>query len=248
MTHLLAVSGSNLAFVVAIVRPLLERFGRAGRLSGGVAIVVLFGAMTRWEPSVMRAAAMAVLTMLAVYLGRPQLALRVLALAVVALVLVDPFLVHSVAFTLSAGASLGLVVLAAPIQQRLRGPQWLREGVASTVAAQVATAPIILGIFATLPLVSVPANVVAGAVAGPLTTWGLFASVAGGVVAPLAPIAQIPTGWLVRTELATASLAARVPITLDARAAWALLALTAGIALVARRARRRRVRAAADTA
>ena len=98
LTHLLAVSGENVAFVLALFAPVLRRLGLRGRLIGGVAILVLFGTMTRWEPSVLRAITMAGLALLAGYLGRPTAGLRALALAVLVLLAADPFLVHSVGF------------------------------------------------------------------------------------------------------------------------------------------------------
>ena len=238
LTHLLAVSGANVAFVLAIARPALSRLGRGGQFCGGLAVVLLVGATTRWEPSVMRAAVMAALTMWAVYLGRPQAALRILALAVTALVAIDPFLIHSVGFVLSVGATLGIVTLGPPIHRWLRGPNWFREGVSTTAAAQIATAPVLLMVFGTVPLIAVPANLLAGVVAGPLTTWGLAASVIGGLVTPIAALAQIPTGWLTRAELAVADAAAHVPIEVDARGAWCAVAASAATALLVRRHRR----------
>jgi len=181
---------------------------------------------------------MAALTMWAVYLGRPQAALRILALAVTALVAIDPFLIHSVGFVLSVGATLGIVTLGPPIHRWLRGPNWFREGVSTTAAAQIATAPVLLMVFGTVPLIAVPANLLAGVVAGPLTTWGLAASVIGGLVTPIAALAQIPTGWLTRAELAVADAAAHVPIEVDARGAWCAVAASAATALLVRRHRR----------
>ena len=137
LTHLTAVSGENVAFVLALFAPLLRRFALRGRLFGGVAVLVFFGTMTRWEPSVLRAIAMAVIALVAGYLGRPTTGLRVLALAAIVLLLVDPFLLHSVGFLLSCGASLGIAVLARPITARLRGPVWMREVLGVTAAAQL---------------------------------------------------------------------------------------------------------------
>ena len=114
LTQLLAVSGANVAFVLALTRPLLRRLPLRAQLIAGLAVLVVFGTMTRWEPSVLRACAMAACSMAALYLGRPTAGVRVLALAVVALVLADPFLIHSIGFLLSCGASAGIAVLALP--------------------------------------------------------------------------------------------------------------------------------------
>ncbi|HEX3622691.1 MAG TPA: ComEC/Rec2 family competence protein, partial [Acidimicrobiales bacterium] len=65
LSHLLVVSGENVAFVLILLAPVLSRFRMPGRLVGGLAVLVLFGILTRWEPSVLRAEAMAALTLLA---------------------------------------------------------------------------------------------------------------------------------------------------------------------------------------
>jgi competence protein ComEC len=240
LTHLLVVSGANVAFVLVLAGPVLRRFGIRGRLAGGVAVLVLFGTMTRWEPSVLRACAMAACSMTALHLGRPTAGLRVLALAVIALLLADPFLVHSVGFLLSCGASGGIALVAAPLSGRLPGPRWVRDGLGVTLAAQIGVAPVILPIFGALPVAALPANLVAVPLAGPLTIWGLTAGVIGGVAGRWSPgIAaslQFPTLLLVRAVLAVAGLAARLPFEVDGRTAVGLVALVA-IGAAAGRAR-----------
>ena len=151
LSHLLAVSGSNLAFLFAVVAPLLRRFELRGRFALSLALIAFFAVLTRAEPSVLRASAMAALACWAVYVGRPVSRLRIVALAVTALVLVDPLLVHAVGFELSVGACVGLVVLAAPLSRRLPGPRWLAEPLAVTLAAQLGVAPVLLATFDGMP-------------------------------------------------------------------------------------------------
>ncbi len=187
LTHLTAVSGENVAFVLALFAPLLRRLGWRGRVVGALALLVCFGTMTRWEPSVLRAIAMAVIGLVAGYLGRPTAGLRVLVLAAITLLLADPFLLHSVGFLLSCAASLGIAVLARPIGARLRGPGWMREVLGVTAAAQVGVAPVLIPVFGSMPLVALPANLVAVPLAAPLTMWGLTAGVLGGLARPVSP-------------------------------------------------------------
>ena len=233
LTHLLAVSGANVAFVLALTRPALRRLGLRAQLVAGLAVLVLFGTMTRWEPSVLRACAMAACSMTALYLGRPTAGVRVLALAVLALVLADPFLIHSIGFLLSCGASAGIAFLAAPITTRLRGPHWFREPLGVTLAAQIGVAPVLVPVFGSVPLAALPANLVAAPIAGPLTVLGLVSGIAGGAVESWSPgaaaVLQAPTGLLAHAMLRTAELFSRLPVEVDGRAAAALIA---GAALV----------------
>jgi competence protein ComEC len=236
LTHLMAVSGENVAFVLALFAPLLRRLRLTGRLVGGVAVLVLFGTMTRWEPSVLRAIVMAGIGLLAGYLGRPTTGLRVLTLAATALLLADPFLLHSVGFLLSCAASAGIALLARPITARLRGPVWMREVLGVTAAAQIGVAPVLLPVFGSIPLVSLPANLVAVPLAAPLTVWGLAAGVVGGLAQPFAPqvtsLLALPTAALVHALLAVADVASRVPVAMDGRAALGIVTITALVFLV----------------
>ncbi|HEX5586689.1 MAG TPA: ComEC/Rec2 family competence protein [Acidimicrobiia bacterium] len=229
LTHLTAVSGGNVAFVLALVAPLLRRLRLGGRLVTSLAVLVLFGTMTRWEPSVARAITMAVIGLLAGYLGRPTAGVRVLVLAAGALLLVDPFLVHSVGFLLSCAASLGIALWARPIARWRRGPMWLREVLAVSAAAQLGVAPVLVPVFGSIPLVALPANLVAVPLAAPLTMWGIVAGVANGLIGPIAPsiprLLAVPTAALVHALLAVADVASRVPIALDGRALAGIVAL-----------------------
>jgi competence protein ComEC len=243
LTHLTAVSGENVAFVMALFAPLLRRSGLRGRVALALVVLVCFGTMTRWEPSVLRAIAMASVALLAGALGRPTTGLRVLVLAATALLVIDPFLVHQVGFLLSCGASLGIAVFSRPITARLRGPMWMREVLGVTAAAQLGVAPVLIPVFGSMPLVALPANLVAVPLAAPLTMWGLVAGVVGGLARPLSPaiprVLELPTVGLLHALISVADLAARVPIAIDGRAAWALIALGALLA-AAHRSRRLR--------
>lgn len=218
LSHLVAVSGQNVAFVLALVGPLLRRGHRAVRLLAGLGVVVVFAAMTRFEPSVLRASAMAGCSMVALAVGRPTAGLRALALAVTGLVLVDPFLVHSVGFLLSCAASVGIAWFAPAIAARLPGPRPAVEALSVTLGAQLAVAPVLLVVFDGVPLVSVPANLVVAPVAGPLTMLGLAGGVVGGVVGgPVGGATTFPAYLCASAVLLVARVAARVPLTIGAR-------------------------------
>jgi competence protein ComEC len=212
LTHLTAVSGQNVAFALALFAPLLRRQGLVGRFVSTVALLALFGFVTRWEPSVMRAAAMAGLTALGTLAGRPASALRRVALAVTVLLVVDPLLVWSVGFRLSVAATLGIVVLAPGLAARLPGPAVIRQGLAVTLAAQAGVAPALLT-FGRIPVASVPANLLAGPAAGLAMLWGLPAGLAAGVTGePGAAWLHLPTRLLVGWVAGVARVAAAGPL------------------------------------
>jgi competence protein ComEC len=231
LSHLLAVSGANVALVLALAGPALRRLGLAGRFGGGLAVVGVFAAMARFEPSVLRASAMAGVALLAAYLGRPAHGGRLLVLAVSALVLVDPFLIHSLGFQLSVAASAGILVLARPLAARLPGPPLVRTGLAVTAAAQLGVAPVALPAFGTLPLIAFPANLLAAPAAAGLTLWGFGTGITGGLLEPLLPVVPdtlaVPTGVLASYLAGVASVAARFPLPVGSGAVAAVVAVSA---------------------
>jgi competence protein ComEC len=193
LAHLTAVSGQNVALTLLIVRPLLARLGLRARWLATLGVIAWFALLTRFEPSVLRASAMAGLATTATFLARPASTVRLLALAVTGLLLVDPLLVWSVGFWLSVGATAGIAVLSGPIARALPGPPSLAVAIGVTAGAQVGVAPVQLAVFGPLPLASIPANLLAVPVAGPVMVWGLPAGVVAGLLPDAAPLLHLPT-------------------------------------------------------
>lgn len=187
LTHLLAVSGQNVAFVLLLVQPLVVRLGLWGRWLAILGVLGLFATVTRFEPSVLRATVMAAIAVTVWLSGRQASGRRLLALAVVALLLWQPLLVHSLAFRLSVAASAGIIFWAPRLAERIGGPRPLAQALAVTVAAQLAVAPLIVPIFGGVPVAAVPANLLAAPAAAGVMMWGLtggfLAGLAGGGVA-----------------------------------------------------------------
>ncbi len=242
LSHLTAVSGENLAFAMALAGPLLRRLGPRPRFVATVGVVAWFALLTRFEPSVLRAGAMAAIAATAVVLARPASTMRILALAVAGMVVIDPLLVWSVGWWLSVGATAGIALLGAPLAARLPGPRVLREAIAVTVAAQVGVAPVLVAVFGGLPVVAVPANVLAVPVAGPVMVWGLPAGVIAGLVPALAPGLHLPTRLGVRWIALVARIGAAAPLGELRMAQLVVVAVAAGVVMAGCRLGRPRSR------
>ncbi|MCX6510463.1 MAG: ComEC/Rec2 family competence protein [Actinobacteria bacterium] len=182
LAHLLVVSGENLVFVIAVATPLVSRLPRRSRIVLMIAILLLFAAVTRFEPSILRATVMALIAIISVGNGRPIDARQRLAAAASLLILIDPLLVESFGFRLSIAATAGIICLSKPIMKLLRGPAWFRQVFAVTVAAQIAVAPLIIPTFGPMPLASLPANVLAEPIAGFVMMWGSSVGLLAGLV------------------------------------------------------------------
>lgn len=205
LTHLTAVSGSNVAIVLATVLGIVGLIGVGPRVRAVLAVLGLIGfvIVARPSPSVMRAAAMGAVVLLALMVGRPRRSLPALGAAIVVLLAYDPDLARSVGFALSSFATAGIVILTPRIDERLpeSWPPWLRTALAVPLAAQLACAPVIGAVFGTVGLTAIPANLLAAPAVAPATLAGVAAAGLSLIWMPLARVAAelggYCCGWLV---------------------------------------------------
>ncbi len=215
LSHLLVVSGENVAMVLAPIVALgaALRLSRWPRFTLGMGTVAFFVVLTGGEPSVLRAGVMAGLALIGVLLGRPRSTGSILAGAVVILLAIDPALVWSVGFQLSVAATASMVALATPISARLRFlPGALSLATGATLAAQVGVTPLLLFYFHEVPVSTASANVLAFPAVAPALLLGLAAACVG-IVLPSAGhlvslLALVPMRYLE----AVADRLARAPI------------------------------------
>jgi competence protein ComEC len=187
LTHLMAVSGANLAVVLA-AGLWLARVGGARRpalAAVGVVVAVLLVVVTRWEPSVLRAGVMAGLVMVGVATGRGPGGRRALCLAVVVLLLADPGLAGALGFQLSVAATAGVLWLGPVAAGALpdRVPERARRAVGMTLGAQATAVPAIALALGPVSLAGLPANLLGLPLAGGPMLLGVVAA----ATAPVAP-------------------------------------------------------------
>lgn len=253
VSHIVAISGWNIAIVGAMVAALTRRWPRRRRSGATILAIVAYTAFAGGSPSVVRAALMAGVALLARESGRAGSAATALGWAVVVLLVVDPRLVDDPGFQLSALATAGLIAWATPLTNRLerlaggRLPGWVVEGLGVSLAAQAATLPVVLLDFGRLALVAPAVNLLVVPLVPPAMAAGAVALGAGwlalaGLPAVLTSLLGLPA-WVLLTAIVRiveaaaalpfASLTLEPPLaTLAAGATGALLA-----ALVAARRR-----------
>ncbi|MTD58865.1 ComEC/Rec2 family competence protein [Amycolatopsis pithecellobii] len=240
LSHLMAVSGSNLAVVAGAVLLLLRALRLGPRLSATMAGLALVGfvVLTGGEPSVLRAGVMGAVGLLALALGRKRSVVPALAAAVCVLVVCDPAMAVNFGFALSVLATAGLVLLAPRWVETMttRGvPPGLAEGLAIPLAAFLVTAPVIAGMAGRISVVSIAANVLAAPVVAPATVLGVVTAVLATFWPAAAHLSAFAAGPEAEWLLVVARHASRVP---GAVVPWpdgwwgGLLALLAVIVLV----------------
>lgn len=214
LTHLTAVSGANLTLLLAFLLFAAKWLGVRGRWlrAIGLAGVVVFVALCRTEPSVLRAAAMGLVTLAALGAGGGRKGLRHLAVAVVLLVLLDPFLTRSIGFTLSVLASAGIVWWASSwVRLATWCPRPLAEAVAVPLAAHLATLPVVAAISGAVSMSGLLANALAGPFVGPATVLGFAAAGLSLLSGWVAGIAGWAASWCAQAIIWVAHAGAALP-------------------------------------
>jgi len=194
LSHLLAVSGQNVGLLALLVMPPLAALGMPlrVRLAWVLGAIVVYVPLAGAGPSIVRAGVMGGLTVLATLAGRRSSRLFGLAAAAIVTLAIDPRVAADVGWQLSFAAVVGIVALATPLRRALGGRGWrgaLADGAALTVAATLATAPLIAFHFEAVSTMTLVANLLALPAVAPAMWLGMLAALGGQV--PGFPVAAL---------------------------------------------------------
>ncbi|MFL6090481.1 MAG: ComEC/Rec2 family competence protein [Aeromicrobium sp.] len=198
LTHLLAVSGTNLTIVLMLVLAVAKAAGVGRRriLAVGFLAVIAFVLLARPDPSVLRAAAMGSVGLVAMSVGGRG-GIRALSTAVVVLLFLDPRLARSAGFALSVCATGGILLAANPLAARLGRwmPRWCALAIAVPLAAQCACLPVLVALSGQVSMVAVAANIAAAPLVAPATIGGLFGGLLDLINSGLALVPGMVAAW-----------------------------------------------------
>ncbi len=222
VSHVVAISGWNIAIVAAAIAAMSGRLGRRRRSIMTIVAIVGYVAFAGASPSVVRAALMAGVVLLARETGRAGRASAALGWAATLLLATDPALIGDAGFQLSSLATAGLIAWSSPLTEwieragRGRLPRWLAESLGVSLAAQAATLPIILISFGRLAVLSPLVNLVVVPLVAPAMAAGLVALAGGALVLagmpPIVGAIVAAPGWVIfRLLVAVVSFATGLP-------------------------------------
>lgn len=250
LSHLVAVSGANIALVLAaVLLPLLlAGVRRRPRLLAAALVGAGYVSLVGDQPSVLRAATMAVPVLAARWAGVRASPVAALSAAIATWSVLSPADAASLGFVLSALATGGILVLAPPAARTITAVSRERIGqsaalvLAVPLVAQLACTPLLILLSPEVSLWTVAANIAVAPLVGPATVIGLLALVAG----PLSPEAAhalwtLPAG-AAHLVLLVARAATGLPgahIAVPEGATGSLLAAAAVVILIAATAARR---------
>ena len=223
VSHVVAISGWNIAIVATCLGALAGTLGRRRRSILTGAAIVAYVLFVGPSPSVVRAGVMAGFVLLARELGRPSRAAAAMGWAVTALLLIDPGWIDDAGFRLSVLATAGLMAwgnrltawLGGSAPGRLRA--WLAESLGISLAAQAATLPVILLEFGRLSLIAPGVNLVVVPLVAPAMAAGALALAAGalsmvGLPAVVGILGGLPAWVLLGGIVAAVRIGASVPL------------------------------------
>lgn len=207
--HIIAISGFNISIIAGLFLAAFGRWlgARKGAWLAGIG-VALYTLLVGADASVVRAAIMGILTLIALQTGRQSFALNTLGFSAALMALFNPLVLWDVGFQLSFAATLGLVLYAEPLH--LWAQKWLEAHLHSdrakqisgpvkdylllTIAAQITTLPILLYYFQRLSLFSLPANVLILPIQPAVMVLGGLSVILGSLFVPLGQLIAFG-GW-----------------------------------------------------
>ncbi len=207
VSHVVAISGWNIAIVAAAIAAMAGRLGRRRRSVVTILAIFAYVAFAGASASVVRAALMAGVVLLARETGRAGRAAAALGWAATLLLITEPGLIADAGFQLSSLATAGLIAWATPLTAwiesagRGRLPHWLAESLGVSLAAQAATLPIILVSFGRLAVLSPVVNLLVVPLVAPAMAAGILALAGGAALVAGAPpvlgaVVAAP-GWVI---------------------------------------------------
>lgn len=195
LVHIVVLSGYNIAVVAEAVRRVFAKLPKRIGLALAAMTILLFVLIAGAGSASIRAGIMAAIAVLAQATGRTYDALRSLGVAVVVMLVINPLLLaFDPGFQLSILATLGLILGTPLIEDRIRyvRPVFLRDIVATTIAAQLFVLPLLLFQTGNVSIYALPANVLVLPVVPIAMAVSFAASVVSFIAPMLAPLAGIP--------------------------------------------------------
>jgi competence protein ComEC len=222
VTHVLAISGQHVVILAAVIYFALRLFAIPPTIRAGVTIglIWLYILIAGAPPSAIRAGVVATFVLAAPLFGRQVSALHFMTTMLALVLAYNPQLIYSTGFQLSVAAVFGILLLTKPIKSLVartllrpftRPPEHISNLISVSLAAQLATSPVVAATFDQVSVVGVLTNLIAVPLSGPILILGLLGSLAGNIYPLLAYPLNACNGFLVTILIQTAQGASTLP-------------------------------------
>src|SRR5215218_2477266 len=215
ITHALAISGQHVVILAAVIYFALRLFAIPAGMRAGITIGLswLYILIAGAPPSAIRAGVVATFVLAAPVLGRQVSALHFMTTMLALVLAYNPQLIYSTGFQLSVAAVFGILLLTKPLKTLVertllrpfaKPPEQISNPISVSLAAQIATSPIVAATFEQVSVVGVLTNLLAAPLSGPILILGLLGSLLGDVYPLLAYPLNACNGFLVAVLIQTA--------------------------------------------
>ena len=212
LTHLIAVSGYNLTIIINAARKPLRNISKFMAHIAPVWLILVFMLLTGFSASIVRAAIVSGLSLLASYYGRTYKPMVLIMLSgVITLVYNPAYLWSDVGWQLSFLAFYGILVIGPLMEQQFRTESTIGKLLIESMAAYIITLPLIMGLFGNVSIIAPVANLIILPLV-PLVMFLAFISGMFGIATPLAPVLGLPLKLLLVAMLSAMNFLANIPM------------------------------------
>ena len=222
ITHLLAVSGSNVAYVIILSKFLFDKiFGKSFSNIISIFMIILFVLISGASPSVVRAGIMAIILIISEILARQPDTKSTIAITASIILLYNPFIICDVGFILSFGGTLGIVALNTKIIDIFNKKflifaenkifKYIIETLSVTLAAQIILVPVMWYYFNTISFISITTNLLVAPYTGIITILGLIIYFVSFIFTPLAKLLSYSIFFLISLMISISKFCSIVP-------------------------------------
>lgn len=186
ITHLVAVSGSNVVYVVLLVELIFKKIvGKRATYFISIFFLIIFMLISGASSSVVRATIMMILTIIANILYLKSDVISNISFSALVLIIINPLIIFDVGFILSFGGTLGIVLLSKDLKVLFKKFGKLDETLAVTCSAQIVLTPIMMYFFNTISIISIITNIIVVPLSGAITILGFCTFIISKICFPL---------------------------------------------------------------
>lgn len=222
LTHLLAVSGAHIAYIIVGVSFLFSRLKFPKRVTSFLTIIFLifFMYITDFSSSVVRASIMGIILLIALILFRKNDMLTSISLSLILILLENPYKILDIGLLLSYSATIGIICFSKMINRKnkeevniyVKIKKYLKELIIITIFANIFVIPIMVYNFNTISLTFVISNLIAGILIGPITIGGFILIIISLINLKVAYIISIPYNLLLELLVQSTKLTSLIPL------------------------------------
>lgn len=212
LTHLIAVSGYNLTILINATRKPMRAVSKFLAIALPVWLIFVFMLLTGFSASIVRAAIVSGLSLLAGYYGRSYKPMVLIMLSAVITLAYNPaYLWSDVGWQLSFLAFYGILIIGPLLEKQFKAEKMIPKLIIESMSAYIITLPLIMGLFGNVSIIAPIANLMILPLV-PLVMFLAFISGLFGIATPLAPMIGLPLKILLALMLAAMNFLANLPM------------------------------------